>query len=295
MEQRDEDDVVMIGHEFCAEVLGYGPQTEQRIPVGARVVSMPLLAVGGTTETIGLSSNVPGGFSDRMLLDERLILPVPKEVPTIHAALVEPIAVSLRAVAAADVQPGDVALVLGCGPVGCTVIVSLKRAGIPVVASDPSPARRSAAVRLGADVVVDPRVEAPVDQLLRLGGQDLPYSPALPRDVRRSNTVIFECVGAPGMLQHMVETAPGHARMVCVGVCHQPDTFVPSVAFKKELSLTFAFAYRPEEFAQALAAICAGEVDVDGFVTGVFPLAEVNTAFAELRQPEMHLKVLIQP
>jgi threonine dehydrogenase-like Zn-dependent dehydrogenase len=286
---------LMLGHEFCAEILDYGPRTERRIPVGARVVSMPLLDTGRGTETIGLSSTVPGGFSDRMLLAERLLLPVPDHVPDEHAALVEPLAVGQRAVAAADLGDGDVALVLGCGPVGCAVIAALTRRGVPVVAADPAPTRRAIAGQLGADIVVDPDADPPVQRWRELGAQDLPYSPALAPEVWRSNAVLFECVGRPGMLQQVIASAPGHARIVCVGVCHEPDTIVPSVAVSKELTITFAFAYRPEEFARALDLVAREEIDAGRFVSGVVELANFSDAFAMLRQPDNHLKLLIRP
>ena len=286
---------LMLGHEFCAEIVDYGPQTEHRYPVGSRVVSMPLLDTGQATETIGLSASVPGGFSDRMLLAERLLLPVPAHVPSEHAALVEPLAVGQRAVAAADLAPGDVALVLGCGPVGCAVVVALKRLGVPVVAADPAPSRREVARLLGADRVVDSRVESPVDRWRELGAQDLPYSPALTPDVRRSNAVLFECVGRTGMLRQIIESAPGHARIVCVGVCHDPEPIVPSVAISKELSITFAFAYRPEEFARTLDLVARQEIDAGTFISGVVNLEDFGTAFEQLRQPDNHLKLLIRP
>ncbi len=291
----DSETTLMLGHEFCAKILGYGPRTEHRYPVGARVVSMPLLSTGEGDEAIGISANIPGAFSDRMLLDEDRLLPVPEHVPTEQAALVEPLAVGLRAVDVAQAEEGDVALVLGCGPVGCAVIAGLVDAGIAVAASDPSRSRRKLAETLGAAAVVDPDVESPFARWRALGAQDLPYSPALSPDVRRSNAVIFECVGMPGMLQHVIEQAPGHARIVCVGVCMQPDTITPAVAISRELTIGFAFAYRPEEFARALEMIASGRVAADAFVSAVVALDDFDEAIEQLRQPDQHVKVLIRP
>jgi threonine dehydrogenase-like Zn-dependent dehydrogenase len=62
-----------------------------------------------------------------MPLAERLLLEVPNGIPTAHAALTEPIAVGWHAVQKARLTPDDVALVIGCGPVGLAVIASLKQ------------------------------------------------------------------------------------------------------------------------------------------------------------------------
>ena len=80
------------------------------------------------------------------------------------AALTEPLAVGVHAVAKSRIARGDAALVLGCGPVGLACIAELRMRGIgPIVAADFSPKRRALAEQLGADVVVDPR-ETPADR-----------------------------------------------------------------------------------------------------------------------------------
>ncbi|NED68542.1 zinc-binding dehydrogenase, partial [Streptomyces sp. SID10244] len=85
----------------------------------------------------------------------------------------------------------DVALVIGCGPVGLAVIATLKAAGHgPVVAADFSPSRRNVAERIGADVVVDPGQQSPYRRWAELAGRELPSSPLLESD-RRAHTVVF--------------------------------------------------------------------------------------------------------
>src|SRR5258705_6582613 len=92
-----------------------------------------------------------------MLLSEALLLEVPNGLAAEHAALTEPLAVGIHAVAKADVRGDEVPLVIGCGPVGLAVIAALKLKGLhPIVAADYSPARRALARGLGADIVVDP-------------------------------------------------------------------------------------------------------------------------------------------
>ena len=68
---------VVMGHEFCAEILDYGPQTTRTHPVGTRVCSFPMLLRNGAPVTVGYSNDVPGGYAERMVLMEGLLLPVP--------------------------------------------------------------------------------------------------------------------------------------------------------------------------------------------------------------------------
>jgi len=148
---------VVFGHEFCCEVLDYGPATLRNLKPGARVCSLPALLTPQGPVGIGYSNDNVGGYAERMLLSEALLLEVPNGLQPEHAALTEPLAVGIHAVEKAAVRGNEVPLVIGCGPVGLAVIAALKLKRLhPIVAADYSPARRALAVKLGADVVVDP-------------------------------------------------------------------------------------------------------------------------------------------
>ncbi len=89
-------------------------------------------------DTIGLSLHAPGAYAEQVLVDEALMLPVPNGLPPDVAALTEPMAVALHAVRRGEVKKRQVAIVVGCGPVGLGVILMLKAQGVrTVVASDP--------------------------------------------------------------------------------------------------------------------------------------------------------------
>lgn len=297
--QADAPDVVpplSLGHEFVAEVLDYGPNTERTHPVGTLVTSVPYVDTPEGPQLVGLAPTLVGGLAERFLLQESRILAVPKDIAAPeHAALAEPLAVGAHAAAIADMQPGDVSLVVGCGPVGLAVVASLKARGFgPVVAADFSANRRALAERVGADVVIDPADRSPYTAWRQLAGPSLPSSPMLTA-AEVPNTVVFECVGVPGMLAAVMQEAPVHSRVVVVGVCMQPDTILPMIGTAKELTLKFAFAYRPEEFAAALDWIATGRIDVGPLITATLPIDEAATAFEALRQPDEHCKILLLP
>ena len=73
--------------------------------------------------------------------------------------------------------------------------------------------------------------------------------------------VIFECVGAPGVIESIVEGAPLFSRVVVVGVCVGADQITPAMAINKEIDLRFVLGYTPLEFRDTLQMLAEGEVD----------------------------------
>jgi threonine dehydrogenase-like Zn-dependent dehydrogenase len=270
---------VVMGHEFCAEIVDHGPATTRALAVGTRVCSRPTLVRADGPQSIGYSNDNPGGYGEYMRLSEALLLPVPNGLSTDHAALTEPMAVGVHAVAKARLAPDDAPLVIGCGPVGLAVIAALRLIGSePIVAADFSPRRRDLAATLGAHVVVDPAKGSVWEQ--RPAGR---------------TPVVFECVGVPGMLDQTMAAAPRGARVVVVGVCMEPDTIHPLLGIMKELNLQFVLGYTPDEFAATLRHIAEGAIPVTPLITGHVGLDGVARAFEELASPERHAKILVRP
>lgn len=289
----------VFGHEFSAEILEFGPATEGKLKPGTRVVSVPSATnAAGGLEIVGYSNLLPGGFAERMVLNEALLVEVPNGLASHVAALTEPFAVGAHAVAKAHAEPGSPCLVVGCGPVGLAVIAALKARGHgPVIAADFSPRRRAAAVAMGADVIVDPAKENP-------HGQWAVFNvPATMFQARMMNAagqpskrpIIFECVGAPGVLQSILDGAPAGAKIVVAGVCMETDTFEPFLAINKELELTFVLAYSGEEFAATLHDIAEGRINAEALITSRIGLDDVPQAFERLANPEADVKILVEP
>jgi len=271
----------VMGHEFCCEVIELGPGCDN-IAVGDIVVSMPVAFDAGGVHAIGYSNRYNGGYAELMVLNELLAIRVPAGLPADLAAMTEPLAVGIHAVAKSRIVSGDSAIVLGLGPVGLACIAELRMRGIgPIIAADFSPARRALAERLGADVVVDPRATPAIDAWRAMSGA--------------GPVVIFEAVGVPGMIADAMRMAPKDARILVVGVCLQEDRFHPLLGIGRELSIQFALAYDPMEFATALTAIADGKVDLSPWITGRVGVDDVPRAFDDLADPEAHAKILVCP
>jgi len=266
---------VFMGHEFSAEVLETGPDTETQ-PAGTLVTSIPVVLSAAGVEPIVYSNTTIGGYAERMLLSAPLLLPVPNGLDFKRASLTEPMAVGMHAVNKSGVQPGETALVLGCGPIGIAIIAALAARGVEsIVASDFSTKRRDLATSMGAHQTLDPAQGSPFDSV----------KPA----------VVFEAVGVPGIIDDVLLRARPGTRLVVAGVCMQPDTVHPFFAIAKEINVQFVLAYSPEEFADSLRAIAEGAIDVTPLITGEVGLDAVGAAFDDLADPERHCKILVTP
>ena len=273
-------DPVVLGHEFCAEIVEHGSETSRELAAGTLVCSVPML-LRPKHLAVGYSDEVPGGFAEYMLLSERLLMPVPEGTPATAAALTEPLAVGLHAVNKARLDGGETCLVLGCGPVGLAVITALNARGAgPIIASDFSPGRRELALRQGAHEAYDPR-------------ETDPFQTAAAR--KADDVVVFEAVGVPGMLDSIFLGAPQNARIVVVGVCLQTDHARPLIAINKELNVQYVLGYDMNEFAKSLRNIADGRFDVADLVTARVPLEDVAGAFERLRSPDEHGKIIVEP
>ena len=87
---------MVLGHEFCAEIVDHGPGTDRRLPIGTKVCSVPFLDSQAGPQLIGLSPLYPGGLAEQVLLQEHRLVAVPDHVPPEHAAVTEPLAASIR-------------------------------------------------------------------------------------------------------------------------------------------------------------------------------------------------------
>ncbi len=314
------DQRVVLGHEFCGEAVEFGTGTRKKLKPGTPVVALPLRRAGSQMHAIGLSVDAPGAYAEQVLVEESLMFALPNGLSPEVGVLTEPMAIGYHAVRRAEIKKGDVAIVIGCGPVGLAVICMLKAQGVRrVVASDFSPGRRDLALACGADVVVDPGEDSPYDAAadskhLRtfpdaagLAVETMEKLRRLPvpwhhvwRTAERlgagpKRPVIFECVGVPGIIDGVIASAPFFSRVVVVGVCMETDAIRPAMAINKEIDLRFVIGYTPVEFRDTLNMLADGKVNAAPLVTATVGLPGVEGAFDALGDPEAHAKILIDP
>lgn len=285
----------VLGHEFAGVVAESAAPGWQR---GDRVIGLPLYECGACrplggcrdrlgilcrqTRIIGLGADVPGGYAEYLALPAHNALRVPDTLDLRAAALTEPLSVGAHAVRLAGAMLGARVLVIGAGPIGLAVTAFARAAGARHLAvSEPDPVRRNRAAALGATASIDPAAE--------------PVGTAFERIAGGAPDIIFECVGAPGLLRQCIDLAPVHGRVVVVGVCRHEDAILPRVGIRKELSVQFALGYAREEFALVLDMLAAGRIDASALVSDVTGLDALPEMFESLRRPNPRAKVLIDP
>lgn len=270
------------GHEYVGEVLDYGPGSKRPVKPGRRVTSMPIMRQGGSHAVVGYSHECPGGFGELMLLDEDFLLEIPADLPDDLAAMTEPLAVGLEHARRGRPTKEDAALVVGCGAIGLGVIVGLKLMGIgPIVAADFHESRRELALKMGADIAIDPRTLSPYAPIPDLGG--------------RAVNLIYECVGLPGMLQQIVSACGFEARIVMGGYCMEPEQLYVFSAQNKRLTVHFAAGEEPQDMDLALRTIAAGKIEIPAWLGGRIGLSGVAQAVAELSGPTAPVRTVVDP
>ena len=270
------------GHEFVGEVIDYGPGSQRTVKPGRRVTSVPVMRANGGHSVIGFSHDCPGGWGELMLLDEKVLIEIPSGLGDDMAAMTEPLAVGLEHARRGHPTNNDVALVLGCGAIGLGVIAGLKLMGIaPIVAADFHASRREAAIAMGADIAIDPRELSPYDPIPDLGN--------------RRVTLVYECVGQPGMLPKIVAAVGFETRIVMGGYCMEAETFYIFAAQNKRLTIHFAGGEEQQDMELALRSIADGRIDVRPWLSERIGLGGVADAVAAMSGPLAPIRHVVDP
>jgi 2-desacetyl-2-hydroxyethyl bacteriochlorophyllide A dehydrogenase len=284
----------ILGHEYVGEIVEVGPEAAGDWKVGDRVCAMPFIACGrclpcaagrffecANKKVSGVDDQ--GGFAEFVTTGSRETILLPDDLDLQSAALVEPLAVGIHAVRIADVKAGSRVMVIGAGPIGLTVALWCRFFGArDVVVSEVTKTRADLAKKMGATAVIHPELDKGAEGLL----QQFAAVAGGPPDV------IFECVGAPGLLQQCIEMAPHRGKIIPVGVCEKPDAIMPFFGLVKELQIQFAIAYNRDDFDTCVAMLGERRIDISPMVTDIVTLDELPAAFEALRTPSHQCKVL---
>jgi L-iditol 2-dehydrogenase len=276
----------LFGHEWAGTIMAVGPGAESRWQPGQRVVaanSVPCDPEGGPAcrqcrrgrqslcEAIQYNN---GAFAPYILVPARLargnMHAVPAGVPLERVVFTEPYACVLHAVRRIPLAPGDVAVVLGAGPMGLFLVNALRGhhgADLAVVALDRLEGRLAVARAMGATHA--------------LNTSDCPSAEALQRAIGRATAdVVIEVIGSVethrealslvgrgGTLVSFGGVAPGQTLPVDLGHLHY-----------EEIGILPIYHHTPQDIAEAVRRLAAGAVPVERLITGRLPLARLCEA-----------------
>lgn len=273
---------VVLGHEYVGEIVDYGPGSARKLKSGTRVTSLPVMFRPDGIDCVGLTNDAPGGLGEFMLLDENLLMEIPTALDSDMAALTEPLSVGLHHARIGRVQKEDVPLVVGCGAIGLGIIAGLKLLGVsPIVAADFSQQRRDLALKMGADIVIDPKEMTPYAAIPTLGSQRA--------------TVVFECVGVPGVLDQIMRGVGHGARIIVGGWCLEMDQVFTPCAHLKQLNIQFAGGEDQEDMDLALRAIGDGLVNIEPWIGARTGLSGAAEALEAIGRPNNVIRTVVDP
>ncbi|MFW9799767.1 MAG: zinc-binding dehydrogenase [Candidatus Thorarchaeota archaeon] len=234
------------------------------------------------------SSFVNGAFAEYVRVPEPVVRwnthRIPDSLSFRDAALTEPLACVVHGVEEANIQLGDTVAVIGAGPIGQMMIMLAKKRGASVViASDLAGLRRATAKRAGADVVIDPEKEDPIQ---RVKEETSGYGA----------DVVIEAVGLPATWEQAVDMTREAGMTVLFGGAASGTKFeLDTVRFHYgQLTIKGVFHLTPRHVEQALNLIIAGNVDPDLLVSHEMPLEKIVDALKMMSAGES-MKIAIKP
>lgn len=292
----DADADVVMGHEYCAEIVDYGPKTARQWPIGTRVSSIPVLFVDGQVRVIGQSAEAPGAFGEYFLMSEAVTQVVASDLPSELVSVADAISVGWSYVARATVAPREVPMVVGCGAIGLSAVASLKAHGAgPIVAVDFVESRRETARAMGADIVIDPAAVSPYR-----GWREVAYgSPDPIRDIMNTvalpGCVVFECVGLPGVLDSIIKGCERGTRIFSAGGPPEGEHLHTMTAKRKGLNIQFGGGPSVTHWNEAFEQVCSGRLDVSPMVGRIVGLDDVPSALDDARDARGPARIIVMP
>lgn len=259
---------------FGHETVGVREDTGARVLVGDSVpCGTCRYCVAGSTQLCAHMTWVLGGFAQRIAAPEAALHAVPDGLEAAGAAMAEPLAAAVHAVArAGDAvnSPSTRAAVLGGGTMGLMLARLLVLAGCDVTLADRHGERRAQAQALGARATAQ----------LEPGGHDL----------------VIEAVGRPEAWRAAIDAAAPAAAVVLVGGCPAgSDVTLPAAPLHyAELDVRGAFHHTPAEVDRALALLADGDVDWRALAGPTVALEELHEALLAPSDGEAR-KLVVDP
>ncbi|MEN8862410.1 MAG: zinc-binding dehydrogenase [Lentimonas sp.] len=277
-----------VGHEMSGTIAEMGAGVEG-FTVGDKVVVRPLDSRGEKPEDRGHSHickdlkfmgiDSPGAFQSSWTVQATTLHKLPDTIDMKLAALIEPLAVACHDVRLGKVKEGELAFVLGGGPIGMLVALVAKSAGARVVVSEIAPYRLDFARSMGLEAL------SPIDTDLAEWARE--------QSGGSGADIVFEVSGAKAAALSMTDLLAIRGRIVVVAIYPQPVEINLFQFFWKELQMSGARVYEPEDYEKAIQLISGGELPFEKLVSRVEPLSELPEVFNSLDSNPESMKILI--
>jgi 2-desacetyl-2-hydroxyethyl bacteriochlorophyllide A dehydrogenase len=268
----------IIGHEMSGTISAVGADVDGW-NVGDPVTVMPLdwdgtcpACLAGNQHIcqnlnfIGIDS--PGALQGFWNVPASVLVRLPETLRLDHAALVEPVAVSVHDVRRSGLVPGEKAVVIGGGPIGVLIATTARAFGGEVVVAELDPQRRQAIADLGFQVL-DPRSVDQVEWVNEWTGG-------------AGADVVFEVSGSAGAVLGATDLAKVRGRLVIVAIHPDPRPINLQRVFWRELTIIGARVYERQDYETAVELLENGTIPAELMITRIDPISETAAAFEAL-------------
>ncbi|WP_102958577.1 NAD(P)-dependent alcohol dehydrogenase [Mangrovicella endophytica] len=268
---------MILGHEAAGVVSEVGSAVTT-LKVGDRVCMEP-----GIPDPISRSSRlglynldpavrfwatppIHGVLRSSVVHPASLTFKLPDNVSFAAGAMVEPLAVGVHAVTKAAAKPGNIAIVVGAGPIGLVTVLAAVAAGCAkVFVSDIDDTKLELAKTLGPVRPVNVTREdlaAVVKAETEGWGAD----------------VIYECSGSERAIAGIFEPLCPGGTVVLIGMPLKPVTYDVVAAMLREARVEHIFRYA-HVFDRCVAMLASGAIDVSPLITRTFAFEDSVEAF----------------
>jgi L-gulonate 5-dehydrogenase len=263
------------GHEFAGEIVETGGGV-RGVSSGDHVVVDPIISCGhcyacrqgrgNVCEQLKVMGvHIDGGCQEYILVPASNVHKIPPQVPWDEAVLVEPFTIGAQVCYRGGVQKGDWVLIMGAGTIGLTAAVMAKLTGATVIISDLIPEKLRYAKSLGVDFAVNVKEENLFDKM---------------KDITAGMgaNITIDAVCNKKSFEDAVEITSNAGKIVELSFNETPSDIVPAGIVKKELTI-YGSRLQTKRFPVVIDYLKQGKLPLKGFVSGTFPLDEMNYAF----------------
>jgi len=231
---------------------------------------------------VGIGTTVHGGFSQYCAVPQSQVYKIADSTTFEMAAMTEPVACCVHGIDMCNISCGDTVTIIGGGMIGMIMLQLAKLSGAgKLILIEPVAEKRALAMKLGADLCIDPMSEDVKAVLAQ-------------NNIQRISTVI-ECVGKIKTIQQAIEIAGKKSTVMMFGLTAPQEelSIRPFELFKKEIVLKASYI-NPYTQARALELIASGKIDVSVMVDRVESL-ECLPEILENGSLRQKGKVIISP
>lgn len=269
----------ILGHEFAGEAVKVGKNVKD-IKVGDKVCVDPNKLCGSCDfcrrgighfceSIIGIGTTVDGGFSEYCSAPASQVYRVNPSLSYEEAAMTEPVSCCLHGIDLCNIKCGDTVAVIGCGMIGLIMAQLAKLSGAAkIIAIEPIKEKREEALKLAADIAIDPISE---DINAVLGKENISQIDC-----------VIECVGKSATIEQAISIAGKYSTVMMFGLT-EPAAEIkvkPFEIFKKEITLKSSFI-NPYTFPAAIKLIESGKLDISSMIYAKRPLSELPEILAD--------------